>query len=139
MANYISKITPLGSSITYDIKAARLSNTSKVGDTNKPVYFTADGVPAAISYTIDKSVPSNAVFTDTDTKQNIVLNTTAKAFITGVTTTPTSTAQALTGIADTSVYLTTTEGQINATTYKIAEKVILQYNNTTDALDFVFV
>ncbi len=45
--------------------AAKLSNTSKIGDTNKPVYFKADGTPAAISYTIDKSVPSNAVFTDT--------------------------------------------------------------------------
>jgi len=44
--------------------AAKLTNTSKIGDTNKPVYFTASGVPAAISYTINKSVPSDAVFTD---------------------------------------------------------------------------
>lgn len=44
--------------------ASKLQNTSKIGDTNKPVYFTANGVPTAISYTIDKSVPSNAVFTD---------------------------------------------------------------------------
>jgi len=46
-------------------KADRLSNTSKIGDTNKPVYFTANGTPTAISYTIAKSVPSTAVFTDT--------------------------------------------------------------------------
>ena len=46
-------------------KADRLSNTSKIGDTDKPVYFTADGTPTAISYTIAKSVPSTAVFTDT--------------------------------------------------------------------------
>lgn len=46
--------------------AEKLTNTSKIGDTNKPVYFTANGVPVAISYTIDKSVPSNAVFTDTN-------------------------------------------------------------------------
>jgi hypothetical protein len=45
--------------------AAKLTNTSKIGDTNKPVYFTASGVPSAISYTIGKSVPSDAVFTDT--------------------------------------------------------------------------
>lgn len=45
--------------------AAKLSNTSKIGDTNKPVYFTANGVPAAISYTIGTNVPSNALFTDT--------------------------------------------------------------------------
>ena len=46
------------------VNSARLSNTSKVGNTNRPVYFTANGVPAQISYTIDKSVPSTAVFTD---------------------------------------------------------------------------
>lgn len=56
------------------ITANRLANTAKVGDTNKPVYFTANGVPAAISYTIGKSVPSNAVFTDTDTKVTSVDN-----------------------------------------------------------------
>ena len=45
--------------------AEKLTNTSNIGNTNQPVYFTASGVPAAISYTINKSVPSNAVFTDT--------------------------------------------------------------------------
>jgi len=45
--------------------AEKLTNTSKIGNTNQPVYFTTGGVPTAISYTINKSVPSNAVFTDT--------------------------------------------------------------------------
>lgn len=45
--------------------AEKLTNTSNIGNTNQPVYFTASGVPTAISYTINKSVPSNAVFTDT--------------------------------------------------------------------------
>ena len=45
--------------------AEKLTNTEKIGDTNQPVYFKADGTPAAISYTIGKSVPSDAVFTDT--------------------------------------------------------------------------
>ena len=35
-----------------------------VGSTTTPIYFKA-GVPTALSYTIAKSVPSNAVFTDT--------------------------------------------------------------------------
>lgn len=35
-----------------------------VGGTTTPIYFNA-GVPTAMSYTIAKSVPSNAVFTDT--------------------------------------------------------------------------
>ena len=39
---------------------------TKVGDTNKPVYIAADGTATAISYTIAKSVPADAVFTDTN-------------------------------------------------------------------------
>lgn len=38
--------------------------TSTVGGTTTPIYLNA-GVPTALSYTIAKSVPSNAVFTDT--------------------------------------------------------------------------
>ena len=34
----------------------------KVGDSNKPVYFGTDGKPVAISYTIEKSVPADAIF-----------------------------------------------------------------------------
>lgn len=37
---------------------------SSAGGTTKPVYFSG-GKPVAIAYTIGKSVPSNAVFTDT--------------------------------------------------------------------------
>ena len=37
---------------------------SSAGGTTQPVYFS-DGKPVAIAYTIGKSVPSNAVFTDT--------------------------------------------------------------------------
>jgi len=43
--------------------------TSYGGSAIQPVYFPADGAnagkPVAISYTIEKSVPSNAIFTDT--------------------------------------------------------------------------
>lgn len=43
---------------------ADMLTVGKIGATNKPVYFN-NGVPTPISYTIKKSVPSNAVFTDT--------------------------------------------------------------------------
>ena len=56
--------------------AAKLTNTSKIGDTDKPVYFTANGVPTAINYTIKTSVPSGAVFTDANVTQT---NTTTDA------------------------------------------------------------
>ena len=91
---------------------------------------------------------SNKVYTaqntaNTDTKQNITLATTSKAFITGVTTTPTSSAQSLTGVADTGVYLTTTAGEISAVrhSYNISgvEKAYSFYNTATNAIDFIFV
>lgn len=45
-------------------KADALTVVSK-GSATKPVYFNANGVPVACTYSLEKSVPSNAVFTDT--------------------------------------------------------------------------
>ena len=70
-------------------KAAALNLSAAVGSTSKPVYFKADGKPYEISYTIEKSVPSNAVFTDTWNK----VSTSQDGYITklpGNTTTPVS-------------------------------------------------
>lgn len=55
------------------LKADQLTTTS-IGSSTKPVYFNDEGKPVAINYTIEKSVPSNAVFTDTDTKVTSVNN-----------------------------------------------------------------
>ena len=41
-------------------------SSADVGSTTQPVYMTSKGVITPISYTIEKSVPSNAVFTDTN-------------------------------------------------------------------------
>ena len=41
------------------------TNGAKVGDSNQPVYFGTDGKPTAISYTIEKSVPADAIFSYT--------------------------------------------------------------------------
>ena len=51
----------------YQQKDTAVTHTAstKVGDTNKPVYIAADGKATAISYTIGKSVPADAKFTDT--------------------------------------------------------------------------
>lgn len=55
--------------------------------------------------------------TNTDTKVNVTLATTTKAYILGVSTTPTSTAKALTTVSDTGVYLDTTAGKLTATSF----------------------
>ena len=41
------------------------TNGVKIGDSNQPVYFGTDGKPVAISYTIEKSVPADAIFSYT--------------------------------------------------------------------------
>ena len=57
-----------------DKKATKYTNK---GSTTQPVYINSNGVPTAISYTIAKSVPSNAVFTDTNTWRGIQNNLTS--------------------------------------------------------------
>lgn len=50
--------------------------TSSAGSATQPVYFSG-GKPVACSYTLGKSVPSNAVFTDTNTWRGIQNNLTS--------------------------------------------------------------
>ena len=92
--------------------AGKLSNTSKIGDTNKPVYFSADGVPIAISYEINKSVPSNAIFTDQKVRSTQA-NTT-KLWLVG---TPTSGDRTGELNYDSNIYADTTAGALHATTF----------------------
>lgn len=73
---------------------------------------------------------------NTDTKQRIVASD-SKTYLTGVTTAPTSSNQDLTGVANANVYATA--GQLHATTFDVNSKCTLQFNTTTNALDFVFV
>ena len=84
-------------------------DTATAGSATQPVYFSG-GKPVACSYTLGKSVPSNAVFTDTNTKVTNTLNKNAKAYVTGTTSASTNTG---TQIFDTGVYLGTGTGQLN--------------------------
>lgn len=52
------------------------SDTTTAGSATQPVYFSG-GKPVACSYTLGKSVPSNAVFTDTNTWRGIQNNLTS--------------------------------------------------------------
>lgn len=49
---------------------------ANAGSATQPVYF-ANGVPVATTYTLGKSVPSNAVFTDTNTWRGVQNNLTS--------------------------------------------------------------
>lgn len=64
-------LTKTDASNTYLGKTAVASSAAKLntdaGSVTQPIYFSG-GVPKATSYTLGKSVPSNAVFTDTNNK-----------------------------------------------------------------------
>ena len=59
--NYASSDSAGGSATS----AKKLDNTTAIGSATQPVYFNANGVPIPTSYTVEKSVPSDAKFTDT--------------------------------------------------------------------------
>lgn len=60
----VKDTTKLGKTETASA-AKKLSNTKAIGSATNPVYFDSSGVPVACTYTLGKSVPSSAVFTDT--------------------------------------------------------------------------
>lgn len=60
----VKDTTKLGKTETASA-AEKLSNTKAIGSATNPVYFNSSGVPVACTYTLGKSVPSSAVFTDT--------------------------------------------------------------------------
>ena len=60
------------STATLATTASKLSNTSKIGDTNKPVYFTSSGVPSAVSYTLGTACEKGVDTTVTSGSSNLV-------------------------------------------------------------------
>lgn len=93
------------------------TNGAKVGDSNQPVYFGTDGKPVAISYTIEKSVPADAIFSYTfDGTYNASTNKAATV------STVTNAINALDGgtigtggTGKTIITLSQTNGQVSAT------------------------
>lgn len=64
---------------------------------------------------------------------------TNKTYLLGTTAVPTgNTISAQSALTEQNIYMDTMAGALAATSYKIAEKVKLQYNTTTEALDFIF-
>ena len=75
----------------------------------------------------------------TASKISAKLATTTKTYLLGTSTAITATAANVEMIGDTGIYLTTTAGQLNATTYLVNEKVRMEYNSTDQSLDFIFI
>ena len=126
-------------------QVVNIATNTAVGNTTTPVYVTADGAVTALSYTIAKSVPSNAVFTDTNNAVKQSESTTADwrklllhykndAASTTAVTDSTNQVYAAVGIS-----AQPSTGTIRAAAYNVLDKVTLQFNTTTNALDFVFI
>lgn len=60
--------------VKFTLASSKNDGSAAIGATNKGVYIDSTGVIKAMSYTVAKSVPSNAVFTDTNTKVTAVGN-----------------------------------------------------------------
>ena len=60
--------------VKFALASSKNDGSAAIGATNKGVYVDSTGEIKAMSYTVAKSVPSNAVFTDTNTKVTAVEN-----------------------------------------------------------------
>lgn len=78
-SSYTVTKTGGGASGNWGINAASASKlTTNAGSSTQPIYFSG-GKPVACSYSLSKSVPSNAVFTDTNTWRGCQNNLTSTA------------------------------------------------------------
>ena len=96
-----------------------IGTANSYGSTKKPIYWNA-GVPAEISYTIEKSVPSNAVFTDTATAADNILDGSNSG--TAITYAPYSSQQSKLSF-DTSTTNPTRTDRLNLNGYFYATKI----------------
>jgi hypothetical protein len=116
-----TKVTAVGNHYT----PSGGTTTSASGGTLTDITNSSTGVQVVTGVTKDAaghvtgvtSVALKSVNSNTDTKVNVTLGTTTKAYLLGTSTTPTSTATAVTTIADTGVYLDTTAGSLTATSF----------------------
>lgn len=107
------------------------------GDTsNHNVYLKGIATPSSDYDAANKKYVDDAVGAISDTKVTNTLATTTKYYVTGTTSSTTNTG---TQSFDSGIYATTTAGQLNATTYLVNEKTRLEYNSTTNSLDFIFI
>lgn len=121
----------------FNPKTGNDNNDCDVGSLTQPVYVKKTGEIAVTTHTLGASVPSTAVFTDKYI--DVTARGITKAYLLADTTAPTSDDHSATAVAESDVYLDTTAGKLAATIFKLAEKAEIQYNTTTNAIDFNFI
>lgn len=121
---------------TYATSAGSATTASKLGSSNvgsatQPIYLSA-GTATACTYTLGKSVPSDAVFTDTKNTAGST-DTSSKIYLIGAT----SQAANPQTYSDNEVFATS--GVLTTKSIQVGGgSCTMQYNSTTQSLDFVF-
>lgn len=133
--------TALGYTPQNSTTAVTHTASTAVGSATQPVYVASNGTATACTYTLEKSVPSNAVFTDTNTLMTQNVSTTDNTY--PILACPTANATAnqgeKTGIFGASVKLNPSTGTVVTNKVAVgAGAATMQYNSTTEAIEFVF-
>ena len=103
------------------------------------VPFNPSDVDTVNGHTVDKDVPSDALFTDTKVSQLLVSDTHNRPLLMAATVNTDTTSTITDGARRVnSIYANSSTGMLTATKFNINEAVTLQYNSTTESLDFVF-
>lgn len=108
----ISEVTVPYATASGTASVANKLGTEDKGSATKGIYLKA-GVPTAMTYELNETVPDGAIFTDENVKNT--LSTTKIAYVTGTTSDTTNTGGQ---VFNKGVYLDTTAGQLVATTFK---------------------
>ena len=118
-------------SSTLAITASKLGS-SNVGLATQPIYLSA-GTATACTYSLNKTVPSDAVFTDTKNTAGST-DTSSKIYLVGAT----SQAANPQTYSDNEVYATS--GVLTTKSIQVGGgSATMQYNSTTKSIDFVFI
>lgn len=114
---------------------------SSAGSTTQPVYFSG-GKPVATTYTLGKSVPSNAVFTDTKVTQGVSSTASYRPLLLGnnllssASETPTNVTDEIYGATGLSACPKT--GTIRATQYNVGDGATISWDTTNKRIVFGF-
>jgi len=110
VAQAVSGLQSASTAVTHTASTA-------VGNSTTPVYIASDGTATALSYTIAKSVPSDAVFTDTNTlmTQNVSSTNATYPILLCPTANATANQGAKTGIFASDVKVNPSTSTISAT------------------------
>ena len=109
-----------------------------VGNSTTPVYMAATGKLTALSYTIATSVPSGAVFTDTKVTQTDTDTSTSGQFRLLMSGTADDTTRTEGARKSTYAWFSPSSQTLGSQKFSVAGGCTLQYNSTTQSLDFVF-